>query len=61
MARKDNDCSPDADDLVREFCRENDIGKMAACPKCAMEADPLSFFCQHQYCPIREWIDHHGT
>jgi hypothetical protein len=57
MARKQNDCSPETDELIKEFCRENDVGKMAGCPKCGMTGKDLMlcFFCQHEYCPIREW------
>ena len=51
------DCSPGADDLVREFCRDNDVGKMKGCPKCGMGGKDLmlTMFCTHPYCPIREW------
>lgn len=44
------------DELVREFCRENDVGKMSGCPKCGFKAgDYLNNFCQWHYCPLREW------
>ena len=56
-----NDCTPEQDEIVRDFCRENDVGQMKACPKCAMGGKPgehlLTPFCQHKYCPIREWRD----
>jgi hypothetical protein len=44
------------DNLIREFCQENDIGKMQGCPKCGFLAgDFLHLFCTHKYCPMREW------
>jgi hypothetical protein len=44
------------DELVREFCRENDVAKMKGCPKCGFSAgDFLHLFCTHKYCPLREW------
>lgn len=44
------------DNLVREFCAENDVGKMKGCPKCGFKSDdPLSLFCTWSYCPVREW------
>lgn len=49
--------TPEQDELIKEFCRENDVGKMKACPKCAMGGQDaaLTMFCTHRYCPIREW------
>lgn len=48
------------DDRVREFCKTVDVGQLTACPKCAMGSGGssemmLTFFCQHKYCPFREW------
>jgi hypothetical protein len=54
-----NDCSPETDEMIREFCAENDVGQMKGCPKCGIgcNGESLIFcnFCQHPYCPIREW------
>lgn len=52
------DCTPEQDALVREFCRENDVGKMKGCPKCGMGTNEnlvFAFFCTHTYCPVRDW------
>ncbi len=47
------------DERVREFCKTIDVGKLTECPKCAMGSQPnemiLASFCQHSYCPFREW------
>lgn len=51
----------DADDnRVKEFCKTVDVGKLTKCPKCGMGEGGssemmLAHFCQHKYCPFREW------
>jgi hypothetical protein len=57
--RKEGDCTPAQDELIREFCKENDVGKMQGCPKCGMKGRDLMLFqfCLHTYCPLKEWAD----
>jgi pyruvate formate-lyase activating enzyme-like uncharacterized protein len=51
------------DDRIRELCKTQDVGAMKACPKCGLgsggqgEAVLAVGFCQHKYCPVREWRD----
>lgn len=48
------------DNRIREQCKGLDVGRLTQCPKCAMGEGGISElmlanFCQHKYCPFREW------
>lgn len=50
------------DDRIRAHCKTVDVGALTKCPKCNMgdggaSEMMLARFCNHKYCPVREWSD----